>query len=88
MFAGIKNVAYSGQQKIIYNPIFGQNTCMEYTLIKKTDANGLVSEVNEWINKGWKPIGGVAVAFGRIRNETGSKSWTEVLFHIQAMMKE
>ena len=61
---------------------------MEYMVIKKTDTNQLVSEVNEWISKGWKPTGGVSVAFGRIRNETGSKSWTEVLFHIQAMIKE
>ena len=61
---------------------------MEYMVIKKTDTTELVSEVNDWISKGWKPTGGVSVAFGRIRNESGSKSWTEVLFHIQAMVKE
>ncbi len=48
----------------------------------------MVSEVNEWIKKGWKPKGGVSVAFGRIRSTTGAKSWTEVLFHVQAMIKD
>ena len=61
---------------------------MEYTVIKKTDANDLVTEVNTWINKGWKPLGGVSIAFGRIRDNTSSKAWTEVLFHVQAMIKE
>jgi hypothetical protein len=62
---------------------------MEYLLIKKTDAIDLVTEVNEWIKKGWKPCGGISIAFGRIRNTTGgSKAWLEVLFHVQAMIKE
>jgi len=61
---------------------------MEYMVIKKTDANELIEEVNAWINKGWKPTGGVSIAFGRIRSATGAKAWTEVLFHIQAMVKE
>ena len=62
---------------------------MEYTLIKKTDAIELVAEVNLYINKGWKPIGGISIAFGRIRNTTGgNKDWTEVLFHAQALTKE
>jgi len=62
---------------------------MEYTLIKKTDANDLITEVNLHIIKGWKPIGGVSIAFGRIRNTTGgNKDWMEVLFHAQAMVKE
>lgn len=62
---------------------------MEYILIKKTDSSDLVKEVNEWMNKGWKPCGGVSIAFGRIRNTTGGgKDWMEVLFHAQAMMKE
>lgn len=61
---------------------------MEYIVVKKTDAMELVTEVNAWINKGWKPSGGVSIAFGRIRNTTGSKSWTEVLFHVQAMIKD
>ena len=61
---------------------------MEYIVIKKTDASELVIEVNVSINKGWKPLGGVSVAFGRIRSTTGAKAWTEVLFHVQAMIKE
>ncbi len=62
---------------------------MEYIVIKKTDANDLVIEVNAWINKGWKPTGGISIAFGRMRNtSSGSKDWTEVLFHAQAMIKE
>jgi hypothetical protein len=61
---------------------------MEYDIIKKTDPTELVNEVNEWIRKGWKPTGGVSVAFGRIRSTTGAKSWTEVLFHLQAMIRE
>jgi len=61
---------------------------MEYFVIKKTDSAELVTEVNEWISKGWKPIGGVSIAFGRIRSTTGAKSWTEVLFHVQAMVKD
>jgi len=62
---------------------------MQYTLIKKTDANDLIEEVNSYINKGWKPTGGVSIAFGRIRNTTGgNKDWMEVLFHAQAMIKE
>ncbi len=62
---------------------------MEYTVVKKTDANELISEVSAWINKGWKPLGGVSIAFGRIRNNNdSSKAWIEVLFHVQAMTKE
>jgi hypothetical protein len=62
---------------------------MEYTVIKTTDANELVTEVNVWLNKGWKPCGGVSIAFGRIRNTSGgSKDWIEVLFHSQALFKE
>ena len=62
---------------------------MQYTLIKKTDANDLIAEVNSYISKGWKPTGGVSIAFGRIRNTTGgNKDWMEVLFHAQAMIKE
>ena len=61
---------------------------MEYMVIKKTDLNELVTEVSAWINKGWKPKGGVSIAFGRVRSSTGAKAWTEVLFHVQAMIKE
>ena len=61
---------------------------MEYIVVKKTDADELVSEVNAWINKGWKPLGGVSIAFGRIRSNSGAKAWVEVLFHVQAMIKE
>ncbi len=62
---------------------------MEYIVVKKTEANDLVTEVNTWIGKGWKPSGGISIAFGRIRNTTGgSKDWVEVLFHAQAMIKE
>ncbi len=62
---------------------------MEYIVVKKNDASDLVTEVNAWINKGWRPTGGVSIAFGRIRDITGSsKAWTEVLFHVQAMIKE
>jgi len=62
---------------------------MEYIILKKTDAKELVIEVNEWIKKGWKPSGGVAISFGRIRNTNdNSKTWLEVLFHVQAMVKE
>ena len=62
---------------------------MEYLVIKKTDMGELVTEVHAWINKGWKPMGGVSIAFGRIRNnDSNSKAWIEVLFHVQAMVKE
>jgi hypothetical protein len=61
---------------------------MEYTVVKKTDANELIAEVGAWIAKGWKPLGGVSIAFGRIRNNSGAKAWVEVLFHVQAMTKE
>ena len=61
---------------------------MEYILLKKTDAGELVAEVNNMISKGWRPLGGVSIAFGRIRNNYGAKAWVEVLFHVQAMIKE
>ena len=62
---------------------------MEYIVIKKTDANELAAEVIALINQGWKPTGGVSIAFGRMKNITsGSKDWMEVLFHAQAMIKE
>ncbi len=62
---------------------------MEYIVIKKTDANDLITEVNALIKEGWKPTGGISIAFGRMRNTSGgSKDWTEVLFHAQAMIKE
>lgn len=61
---------------------------MEYILLKKTNSDDLVAEVNEWISKGWQPTGGISIAFGRIRNTTGgNKDWVEVLFHAQAMIK-
>ena len=61
---------------------------MEYILVKKTDANELITEINSLINEGWQPSGGVSIAFGRIRNTTGgNKDWVEVLFHAQAMIK-
>lgn len=62
---------------------------MEYLVVKKTDALELSNEINQLILKGWKPIGGISIAFGRVRNTTGgSKDWTEVLFHAQAIIKE
>ena len=61
---------------------------MEYIVVKKTDANELIAEVNAWISKGWKPLGGVSIAFGRVRNNSGAKAWVEVLFHVQALIKE
>ena len=61
---------------------------MDYIIIKKTDAAELTAEVKAWIDKGWKPQGGVSVAFGRIRNNSGAKAWLEVLFHVQALIKE
>ena len=38
---------------------------MEYIVVKKTDANELIAEVNAWISKGWKPFCAVSIAFGR-----------------------
>ena len=62
---------------------------MEYIVVKRTDVNDLAAEVNALLNKGWKPSGGISIAFGRIRNTTGgSKDWMEVLFHAQALIKE
>lgn len=62
---------------------------MEYTVIKKIDASDLIAEINLYLAKGWKPAGGISIAFGRIRNTTGgSKDWAEVLFHAQALIKE
>lgn len=62
---------------------------MEYKVIKKTDSNELIIEINLLITEGWKPSGGISIAFGRVKNTTGgSKDWSEVLFHAQAMIKE
>ncbi|MEO6329024.1 MAG: hypothetical protein ABIO55_08835 [Ginsengibacter sp.] len=62
---------------------------MEYLVVKRTEANDLVAEINTLLNQGWKPTGGISIAFGRIRNTTGgSKDWSEVLFHAQALIKE
>lgn len=62
---------------------------MEYTVIKKTDVADLITNVNTLMAEGWKPCGGISVAFGRVKNESGgSKNWLEVLFHAQAMIKE
>ncbi len=62
---------------------------MEYTVIKKTDAADLITGVNALLAKGWKPSGGISIAFGRVKNDSGgSKNWLEVLFHAQAMIKE
>jgi Domain of unknown function (DUF1737) len=62
---------------------------MEYQIVKKTEASELQQEVNALIAKGWKPLGGIAISFGRIRNpESSYKSWIEVLFHVQAMTRE
>ncbi len=32
---------------------------MEYTVIKKTDANDFIRQENEWLDKEWKPSGGI-----------------------------
>ncbi|MDQ6761639.1 MAG: DUF1737 domain-containing protein [Bacteroidota bacterium] len=62
---------------------------MEYTVIKKTDVADLITDVNTLVAKGWKPCGGISIAFGRVKNDSGgSKNWLEVLFHAQALVKE
>ncbi len=62
---------------------------MEYTVIKKTDVADLIADVNTLLAKGWKASGGISIAFGRVKNDSGgSKNWLEVLFHAQALVKE
>ncbi len=62
---------------------------MEYTIVKKTNVDDLMTDVNSLIAKGWKACGGISIAFGRVKNESGgSKNWLEVLFHAQALVKE
>ncbi len=62
---------------------------MEYTVVKKTDVADLIADVNILLGKGWKVSGGVSIAFGRVKNDSGgSKNWLEVLFHAQALVKE
>lgn len=62
---------------------------MEYTVIKKTDVADLIADVNTLLSEGWKACGGVSIAFGRVKNDSGgSKNWLEVLFHAQALIKE
>jgi Domain of unknown function (DUF1737) len=34
---------------------------MEYTIIKADNYTGLISSVKEYISKGWRPQGGVAI---------------------------
>lgn len=58
-------------------------------MIKKTDVADLIADVNILLAKGWKVSGGVSIAFGRVKNDSGgSKNWLEVLFHAQALVKE
>ena len=51
-------------------------TDMEYDVIERRTLNILINDVNTWIKKGWKPIGGVCV----VKSET-------FYYHLQTMIK-
>ncbi len=50
---------------------------MDYIIVESVGMEKLVAKVNEYIKKGWKPIGGVAVG-------VSSGPW----WYFQAMIKE
>ncbi len=36
---------------------------MQYTIIQDNDKDGFESQVSEYIENGWTPLGGVAIAY-------------------------
>ena len=52
---------------------------MEYKIVSENLAEHLVREVQAWIDKGWQPIGGVAVCV------TGDGRGGDYWLHQQAM---
>jgi hypothetical protein len=54
---------------------------MEYTVIKHDSIEALIEVVNEYIQDGWKPLGGVAIS-----TSVGSGSYSQSEY-AQAMTK-
>lgn len=58
---------------------------MKYMVIKALDEVSLFKDVNEWIETGWKPLGGVGVSSRNLVG-MGSINSSETIF-AQAMIK-
>ena len=52
---------------------------MEYTVVSVVEIDFLVNRVNDFIKRGWKPLGGVSVT---------KQGRGELLVYHQAMVKE
>ncbi|HEX6426774.1 MAG TPA: DUF1737 domain-containing protein [Niastella sp.] len=52
----------------------------DYTILEETDRHKLVKKVNEYIAKGWIPLGGVAIAY---RDSAPLKE----MYYVQALIK-
>ena len=60
---------------------------MKYQIITATGIENLQPIVNDWIQKGWEPVGGVCVAPTPIMNSSGGPS-AIAMFAYQAIIKK
>ena len=58
----------------------------EWTFIASVDQAALTESVNEKIEEGWQPYGGVGIAFEQMTNRYGD-SETAISHYTQAMVK-
>lgn len=64
---------------------------MEYKIVTSTYSEGLISKVNEWIEKGWKPVGGHSVVETYRQNRySGSQHMDTIIktVYSQTIIKE
>lgn len=64
---------------------------MEYKIVTSTYSEGLISKVNEWIEKGWKPVGGHSVVETHRQNRySGSQHMDTIIKteYSQTIIKE
>lgn len=56
---------------------------MRYTVIERSSLEQLAEQVNELINQGWLPTGGVAASVVQIQNR--EDGWDNLVYYAQAL---
>jgi hypothetical protein len=59
---------------------------MKYQIVTATGVENLQPIVNEWIQQGWEPLGGICVAPTTVRTSGGNPTGI-AMFAYQAMIK-
>lgn len=60
---------------------------MEYSVVKTTDLQSLVNQVQNQIKEGWKPLGGIATSVFETNPTESSKRSYEIHF-MQAIVRD